>query len=198
MAYNPLVDFLGLLRITPAGVVPAQMPGLDYVVAALARAGQFSLFVGQSPPTANQTTTVWVKPSLPSWVAEGAVYLWSTAVQQFVLATPDLWKALLTGYSFQSALNPSNVAVAGTSLIAIQRAAPASTTVALPSVLSQAGKVLRVADWSTGVVNHAIIVLPLLGETIMQRSSWELLSTADQLQGIALYPSTDLNGWVIE
>ena len=78
MSYNPATDFIALLRLTGGGVRSERMPGLDYVVAALARIGLFSLSVGQTAPTVNQATTVWLQPSQPSWLAEGTFYIWNS------------------------------------------------------------------------------------------------------------------------
>lgn len=201
MSYNPLTDFLALLRQTSGGVRTERMPGLDYIVAALARAGLITLSVGQSPPTSNQAGTVWLQPSVPSWVAEGTVFLWSLAVNAYVPATPALWDVLLSGssagYVFQSAAGASNIIGGTTSLLAIQRAGPAATLLTAPAVATRGGKPLQIADWSTGVANHAITINTTAGDTIMKAATWELLSTADQLAGITLYPSLDLNGWVI-
>lgn len=206
MAYNPVTDFLALLRQTSGGVRTERMPGLDYVVAALVRAGLFQVSVGQTAPTANQTTTAWLRPSLPSWVAEGTVFLWNALTTEYEPATPALWSALLgvgsgsgggSAYKFQSAAAASNIIVAGTSLLAIQRAAPGATGLTLPTVAAQAGKPIQIVDWSTGVANHVVTIGPVGGATIMQAASFKLLSTAVQLGGVTLYPSPDLNGWVI-
>lgn len=94
MPYNPVTDFMVLGSKAPAGVTLEQMPGLDYVVAALARAGIVALHVGQSAPTSNQASIVWVKPSQPSWSAECKVHLWDAQLSAYVLATPALWAAL--------------------------------------------------------------------------------------------------------
>lgn len=203
MSYSPTTDFLSLLRQTSGGVRTERTPGLDYVVAALSRAGLFALSVGQTAPTTNQPTTAWLRPSVPSWVAEGSVFLWNPVTLEYEAATPSLWDALLLstassiGYSFQSAAAGSNIVMAGTSLLAVQRAAPAATALTLPAVIAQAGKPLQIVDWSTGVTGHTITLNPIGGSTIMQQSSFELLSTAVQLSGVTLYPSPDLNGWVI-
>lgn len=201
MAYSSTTDFLALLRQTSGGVRTERMPGLDYVVAAMARAGLFSLSIGQTAPTVNQSTTVWLPPSVPSWVAEGAVWLWSTAAAQYVPATPALWIAFLAGvskYSFQSVVGAVGVINGGTSILAVQRAAPAATALQLPSVASQGnGNVLNISDWSTGVVNHVMTLTAFGSNTIMGQASWQLLSSAAQLSFISLYPSTDLNGWAI-
>jgi hypothetical protein len=200
MSYTPTTDFLALLRNVAGGEAVARMPGLDYVVAALARAGLFSLSVGQTAPLVNQATTVWLKPSQPSWVAEGTVYLWNAAAGTYQVATTTtLWSALLglSGYSFQSAATAAANIASGTSLLAVQRAAPAATALILPAVGSRGGRSLQIVDWSTGIVAHAVTLTPAGTETIMQQPSWTLLSTAVQLAGVTLYPSPDLNGWVI-
>jgi hypothetical protein len=96
VSYNFTTDFLALLRTTPGGQRSEQMPGLDYVVAALARAGLINLVVSQSAPTANQATTVWFQPAVPSWSAEGVLFLWNAAAVAFQPATPVLWAAYLS------------------------------------------------------------------------------------------------------
>lgn len=198
MAYSPTTDFLALLRLTSGGVRTERMPGLDYVVAALARAGLFTLFVGQTAPTTNQAGTVWLLPASPSWTAEGLVFLWNPGTLEYEVATPALWATLLsTGGVFQSVAGAAGVVGANTSLLAIQRANPAATALTLPSVTTRFGKALQLVDWSTAVANHTVTITPAGAETIMLQPSWQILSTAVQLAGVTLRPSTDLNGWVI-
>lgn len=201
MSYNPATDFPALLRQIGNGVESTRMPGLDYVLAALARMNFVTLYVGQSAPNVNQSTTAWLRPALPSWTAEGVVFLWDAIAQQYKAATPDLWAALfsraVTGYSFQSAASAANVVLPGTSLLAIQRNAPATTTIILPDVVAQGNKPLRIVDWSSNVVSHVITVQRAGNSTIMQRQTFALLSTADQAAGVTLQPSPELNGWVI-
>lgn len=197
MAYNPLTDFLTLLRNVGGVAAFAEMPGLDYVVAAMARAGLFRLWTGQSAPTVNQATTIWLSPSTPSWVAEGAVFLWNAASGTYEPATPALWAVLFAQPSFQSIQDAAGSALAGTTLLAIRRAAPAATTVQLPSIASQGGKPLKIVDWSTSVATHDITLKAAGGETVMRQTSWQLFSTADQLAGVTLHPSLDLNAWII-
>lgn len=201
MAYEPTTDFLALLRQTAAGVEPSRMPGLDYVVAALARAGLFKLSVGQTAPTVNQANTVWLRPSLPSWVAEGTVFLWNPATSAYEPATPALWGAVLAtgGYSFQSVAAPSSAVIAGTSILAIQRTAPAETALLLPNLAAQwlTGRPLKIVDYSNSVANHVVTLTTPDGSAIMQQTSWQLLSTAAQLAGATLHPCPDLNGWII-
>lgn len=201
MAYSPRTDFLALIRNSGGAASFAEMPGLDYVVAAMARAGLFRLWTGQTPPTANQATTVWLVPSSPSWVAEGMVFLWNVSTNTYEPATPALWDVLLSGPSagsnvFQSVAVASDAIGSATTLLAIERAGPAATALTLPSIQARGGKALQIVDWSSGVVNHAITI-NAVGGTIMRRPSFGLFSTPDQLAGITLYPSVELNGWVI-
>lgn len=201
MSYDPTIDFLGLLRQTTGGVAEARMPGLDYVVAALARAGMFQLSVGQTAPLVNQPMTAWLKPAQPSYTAEGVLYLWNAAVGAYQTATPALWINLLSGssaYVFQSANVASNIVTAGVSLLAVQRVAPFATSVVLPKLADQwnSGRKLQIVDFSTAVVLHDITLTTSDSSTIMQRPSLRLRSTPDQLSGVTLQPSPDLNSWV--
>jgi hypothetical protein len=201
MSYDPLTDFLGLLRQNGSAVEFARMPGLDYVVSAMARAGFFRLSVGQTAPTANQATTVWLKPSLPSWVAEGTVFLWNASTAVYELATPLLWNVLLSpaGYLFQSAIAVTNAINTGATVVAVQRAAPDATGLVLPKLTDQwlTGRPIKIVDWSTAVVNHAITITTPDGSTIMRLASLQLLSNAVQLAGVTLHPVPELNGWII-
>lgn len=201
MAYNPATDFFGLMRLNAGAITPARAPGLDIVVAALARAGLFKLHVGQSPPLSDQDTTVWLLPAEPSWTAEGTVWLWDAISQQYLAATPELWDALFvttTAGSFQKVTGAANTVAAATTLLAIQRIGPTATALALPSVAQRAGTPLQIVDWSTSVfADHTITITPDGTETIMQRPSWQAVSTSEVLTGLTLYPSIDLDGWVI-
>ncbi len=91
MAYNYLTDFVGLWRAVTNGVEKGEMPGLDFVVAALGRAGILNLVISGSPPVVNQDVTAWFKPSSspPDYAAEGVLYLWNGTA--YVPATPDLF-----------------------------------------------------------------------------------------------------------
>jgi hypothetical protein len=91
MSYTPATDFLALIRSTTDGAEIAQAPTLDIVLAALARAGLFTLYVGQTAPTSNQTTTAWLQPAQPSWTAEGTLWLWNATAAAYQLATPALF-----------------------------------------------------------------------------------------------------------
>lgn len=203
MSYAPQTDFLALARLTASGVELGRMPGLDYVIAALSRAGFIALWTGATAPTTNTANTVWLKPASPSWSAEGAVYLYDASIEDFAPATPALWAALLAGDSagnvFQSVTNGAGVVNSGTTLLAVQRTilTPLTTELTLPALSVRAGAPLRIVDWSTVAAEHIIELSTPDGATIMRRTSWSLYSTADQLSGVTLYPSTDLDGWVI-
>lgn len=96
MPYNPSTDFVGLWRIITGGVEKGEIPGLDFVVSALGRAGILNLVVSGTAPTANQATTAWFEPANPSYTAEGALYLWDADQSTYVAATPALfWRFLV-------------------------------------------------------------------------------------------------------
>lgn len=208
MSYNPVTDFLGLLRTTANGVRSERMPGLDFVVTALARAGMITLYVGQTAPVANQSTTAWFQPASPSWNAEGQLWLWNSVAGAYQAATPALWTALfsivLSGYAFQSGNAALIQTTVGTSILAIQRDnlnAPMATSVVLPNLAAQWAKNptrrLQIVDFSTNVVQHTITLSTGDGSTIMQRNNMLLYSTADQLAGVSVSPVPDLNSWII-
>lgn len=96
MAYNPATDLLALARQTPNGVRVASVPGMDYVLAALARAGMFNMTVSDTAPTTDQATTAWLVPApAGSWSAEGQLFLWDAGLAAYAVATPALWIAFL-------------------------------------------------------------------------------------------------------
>lgn len=207
MAYSSITDFLALVRNTPGGERFTSLPGLDFVVAALARAGLITLVVSETPPVVNQQTTAWFQPSSPSWVAEGTLWLWNANIGGYAPATPALWAALIGGggggggggYLFQSVQAANGIIGVGTTILAVQRDAPAATSLVLPSLASQftTGRTLKIIDWSTNVANHDITLTTPDGASIMKQNTWQMFSNAAQLASLALYPSPDLNGWVI-
>lgn len=202
MSYAPTIDFVAILRRVASGVELARMPGLDFAIAAMARANLFRLWVGQDAPLSSQASTVWLRPALPSWTAEGIVFLWSAETEAYELATPALWARLLlaasSSYVFQSVRLAVGTVDNVTTLLAVQRISPALTTLMLPPLSSRSGTdMLSVVDWSTGIVNHVIALATPDGATIMRNPGWSLYSTPDQLGGVTLRPSIELNGWVI-
>lgn len=203
MSYSPTTDFLGLLRLTSGGVRSERMPGLDYVVSALSRMGFINLVVAQTAPTVSQATTVWFQPALPSWAAEGTTWLWNAGAGAYQVATPALWAAflapILSGYAFQLVNGAAAAIIAGVSLCAVVRAAPAATALILPSLAGQfaTSKKLQIVDYSTAVVAHTITLTPSDTSTIMQQAAWQLASNDVSLAGVTLTPCPDLNAWII-
>jgi hypothetical protein len=160
MAYNSATDFLALLRNTANGERIASVPGLDYVVSAMARAGMFTLSVSQAAPTMNQSSTVWFKPASPnSWSAEGAVFLWNSVSMQYEPAHPSLWGPVISG----SASVVQDVTVAGPTTILVATtivrvgAAGAPVSLVLPSSTTKDGAVL-VSDWRLGAGANNITI----------------------------------------
>ncbi len=90
MVYDPTKDFVGLWRNTAGQLSKEQMPGLDFVVAALARAGLITLSVSATPPVVSQSTTAWLQAAVPSYSAEGVLHLWDPDTSAYVLATQAL------------------------------------------------------------------------------------------------------------
>lgn len=95
MVYNPATDFLGLWRNAGPNTSKLEMPGLDYMVQALARAGLITLSVGAAPPVANQSTTAWLQTAVPSYSAEGTLRLWDPVAAAYTAATPALFFKML-------------------------------------------------------------------------------------------------------
>lgn len=105
MPYNPATDFLGLWRNNGADVSKLEMPGLDYVVAALDRAGVLNLDVSATPPVANQDVTAWLQTAVPSSSGEGTLYLWNAAASAYEPATPALFLRMLEASAGQSGVS---------------------------------------------------------------------------------------------
>lgn len=95
MVYNPATDFLALWRNIAGQVSKVEMPGLDYVVAALARAGVVTLSVSATAPVVNQPTTAWLQAAVPSNSAEGSLHLWDPTAAAYAAATPGLFFVML-------------------------------------------------------------------------------------------------------
>lgn len=97
MPYNPSSDFVGLWSAVSGGVQKAQMPGLDFVVQALGRAGLLRISTSATAPITNQLTTAWFRPTSPSFSGEGTLFLWDASLNMYVPATPELFLAMLGG-----------------------------------------------------------------------------------------------------
>jgi len=75
------------------------MPALDHAIATMARVGMFDLHIGAEPPlrpvlSPRPHADVWLKPAVPSWSAEGTLYLWDEGAGAYSEASPTLWRAL--------------------------------------------------------------------------------------------------------
>lgn len=86
------------------------------------------------------------------------------------------------------------VVLPDTTLLVIERAAPALTTLALPAMGTSR---LRILDWSTAVTDHEIRMTPHGSETIMKAATYSAFSNAAQLASLTLHPSAALGGWYI-
>lgn len=180
MAYSSLTDFIGLLRQTANGMRAVRMPGLDYVVEALQRAGMFQISVGQSQPVTNQSITVWFRPAVPSYVSEGVVFLWNPATVEYEVATPALWNALFLAVKQQVT---QNVAVAGPTnvqtnadVVLVQNVG-ASVALVMPLSSTKANPVL-ISDWA----NHAgtnNITITLTGGDVFPNGAVTQIIAAD-------------------
>jgi hypothetical protein len=95
MTYAAGTDFVGLYRTMTGGTKKAEMPSLDFIVAAMQRAGILVVSIGGSQPTANQAKTAWFRPATPSYSGEGVLYFWDTVSSAYLPATPKLFLAYL-------------------------------------------------------------------------------------------------------
>jgi hypothetical protein len=105
MVFNPATDFLGLWRNIAGVVSKVEMPGLDYVVAALARTGVINLSVSATAPVANQSTTAWLQTAVPSNSAEGVLFLWNPAASAYAPATAALLLDMLQASAGQNGVS---------------------------------------------------------------------------------------------
>lgn len=164
MSYAATTDFIALLRQTSGGVRTERMPGLDYVMAAMFRAGIFSVAVGQVAPVANQSTTVWFKPApAGSWAAEGAVFLYNLSTLEYEPANPILWSSLLLASAIPAALvqdvtapGPANILV-GAGIVRVNQVVGAPITLIMPPSAAKVGGVL-VSDWKGDAGTNNILI----------------------------------------
>lgn len=96
MTYQPSTDFVGLWRAVTGGAQKAEMPGLDWLVAALQRSGILNVSISGTQPTSNQATTAWFRPATPSYSGEGVLYLWDSVSTAYLPATRKLFYAYLS------------------------------------------------------------------------------------------------------
>lgn len=95
MVYNPATDFLALWRNIAGVLSKLEMPGMDYVIAALARAGVIVVSVSATAPVVAQSTTAWLRAAVPSSSAEGTFFLWDKVTTTYLAATPGLFLQFL-------------------------------------------------------------------------------------------------------
>lgn len=105
MAYNPATDFVGVWRRSGGNVSKAEMPGLDFVIAALARAGVITLSVSATAPVVNQSTTAWLQAAVPSFSGEGSFKLWDAGASAYAAATPALFLKFLQATAGQNGVS---------------------------------------------------------------------------------------------
>jgi len=96
MSFNPATDFVAMFRNLGGSVAKERMPSLDFVVAALGRAGLITVTTSATAPVASQNVTAWFKPANPSYTGEGVLYLWNPANADYEPASAALlWQLLL-------------------------------------------------------------------------------------------------------
>lgn len=105
MSYNPALDFVALWRLAGGQVSKVEMPGLDFVVAAMARAGLITLAVSATAPVVLQSTTAWLQAAVPSSSAEGVMRLWDPVTTAYVAATPALLFKMLQTAALQNGVS---------------------------------------------------------------------------------------------
>ncbi len=162
MSYDPLTDFMALLRSTNGGLRFERMPGLDYTVYALARAGMITLAVSAVAPTVNQAATAWFRPATPSWAAEGTLFLWNADAANYEPATPALWSALFTAFLLAPVTQditepgPANVSAAA-NVVRVNQTVDALITLIVPLSSAKIGSVL-ISDWKGNAGTYRIRV----------------------------------------
>lgn len=156
------------------------MPGLDYVVEALARAGMIALSVSQTAPTVNQAATAWFMPAIPSFSAEGTLFLFNVALGAYQPATPALWAAFFSAGAsgvVQDVTTAGPVTVqTNASVVRVQNVGAAVALIMPPSV-NMADDVL-ITDWA----NHAganNITITLSGSDVFPGGANEWTIAAD-------------------
>lgn len=174
MSYAPTTDFLALVRLLPGGGVRTErMPGTDYLLAAMSRAGMFNLSVSQSAPVLSQSNTVWLKPSLSgSWTEESDVFLWDAGTSSYASASPPLWAALFAvGQLFPSivqeitAPGPANIST-DANIVRVNQLVSAPIDLILPLSATKTGGVL-VVDWKYDAGAGNDIRVNLIGTDVL-------------------------------
>jgi hypothetical protein len=182
MAYDSTTDYLALLRLLPGGVRTERMPGLDYIVNALARAGMFQIAIGQTAPVINQSKTAWFKPAMPSWAFEGTLFLWNAVTVEYEPATPALWAAIFSSASSQTVVQ--DVTSAGPVLVEVNAGivrvqnVGAAVTLLMPPSATMLGPVL-ISDWANHAGSHNIQINLSGGDVLpLAATSWTIAADA--------------------
>jgi hypothetical protein len=178
MAYDPATDFIALSRQTSGGMRSGRMPGLDYVLAAMERAGMFTLHTGQTAPTTNQAVTVWLKPALQSWTAESSVFLWNAATVAYEPATPALWNALLAPATqvLQDVVDPGPAVIQlDANIVRVNQTVSAPITLLMPLSSAKVGNVL-ISDWKADAGMGNTITAQLAGGDVFPGggNTWDI------------------------
>lgn len=168
MSYASTTDFLALLRQTTGGLRSERMPGLDWLIAALVRAGMLNLSVSLSAPTTHQTITAWFKPASPSWTAEGALFLWNIVTSEYEPATPALWSNLFVATAsgsttVQDVTTVGPVPIQGNASVVRVQNVGAPVTLTMPLAATMAGPVL-ISDWANSAGTNPITINTTGGE----------------------------------
>jgi len=193
MPYNPSTDLVGLWRAASGGVEKAQMPGLDFVVAALGRAGLMRIVTSQTAPTTNQSTTAWFQPANPSYASEGSLFLWDPSLNMYVPATPELFHS-----GDSSGGGDGGGGSGGTGMVIISGTAPSN-----PATGAEwwDGSVLRVFDgtqWKIVGPGGAAGPIPTTTKafSITQASALSIGTSTWTIVPFAATPSLDgFTGW---
>lgn len=94
--------------------------------------------------------------------------------------------------SRQIVTGASATITAGLSWVFVNRTAPTTTALTLPSAATRDGLPLRIADYSESVTDHIITLTPAVAaQTIMRQSTWELRSNPSNLASVTLWPVED-------
>ena len=192
MSYNPATDFPGMLRLIGSSLRSERVPGLNFVIDALARANIFNISIGQTAPTVNQATTMWFQPAIPSWIAEGTVWLWNSVAGVYQVATPALWAAFLLSNA-QAApartITASGAFVMSTgdqSILLNRTLAVAASSTTLPAG-SAVGQIYNIEDYAGNFNAHPVTINYPAGQTGPEGSVEEILSVNKQCARFRYY-----------
>lgn len=161
MSYNPATDFVAIIRNPGTSPQAGSLPGLDFAIDALARAGAINVQIGGPAPTSNQLTTAWFVLQANSYGGEGTFMLWNAASQTYVGATPGLFALLVeaTGKTAGlAAVSDTNYAAKATDRFITFKTLTAPRVVTMPALAQfPVGTEVSIADESS----NASIATPI-------------------------------------